>query len=104
TWVGGAGSDRFEFFFAPSDPVTIADLDALFLAEQIIFHPTTFISAANIDDFVKTATVNGSTVLQLDVDGTGGATGFVDAALLQGTTRVLNAWSPKRVLSHAAGN
>jgi Ca2+-binding RTX toxin-like protein len=87
TLVGGAGSDVFKVF--GSSPVgldTLADLNGLPGGDKIdVVGMVGFVpGASNVNDFLKTATINGSTVIQVDKDGTANGVSFVDLAVLQG--------------------
>jgi Ca2+-binding RTX toxin-like protein len=94
TLVGGAGSDTFQFSgainfaFTASAPSIIADFNGLpggdFIDLQNLLPGG--VTATNAKDFLKTDTVDGSTTLSVDEDGSGGGKSFVAVALLQGVS------------------
>jgi len=88
TLAGGAGSDTFHFeSFSLDGRDVIADFNGLpggdlIDISQLLtgFNP----DSSNINDFVKTTQTEGSTTIQVDVDGTANGANFVDMAVLQG--------------------
>ena len=88
TAVGGAGSDTFQLF-------TLSGLDVIadftggpggdLLDLQTVLSGFDFASD-NINDFLKTSTADGSTLIQVDKDGTANGVNFVDAVVLQGVS------------------
>ncbi|WP_240987396.1 beta strand repeat-containing protein, partial [Cupriavidus taiwanensis] len=91
TLAGGSGSDTFRILRADAasvDTITDFDLapaaaggDVLDLADLLAGASVT---SANAAQFVRLAEVDGNTVVSLDRDGSGAATGFQDVAVLQG--------------------
>ena len=91
TLVGGAGSDSFQIVLGGvgvqnviADFNSLAGGDRLDLSSILdgVYDPDT----SNISDFLRATTVNGNTLLQIDVDGATGGANFVDLALLQGVS------------------
>src|SRR6185312_6081552 len=89
TLAGGAGKDVFQLpDFGLNGVDTIVDLNALggdtieVGGVLINFVP----GVSNIDAFLKTSTVNGNTIVQVDQDGAVATLGFVDMAVLQGVS------------------
>jgi Ca2+-binding RTX toxin-like protein len=90
--VGGAGSDVFQITLASlgfDRPDTIGDLDALPGGDTIDmtclldgFDPAT----DDINDFLRTSTADGSTIINVDANGTAGGPVFLPMAVLQGVS------------------
>jgi Ca2+-binding RTX toxin-like protein len=91
TAVGGAGSDTFQLFqtFALDGLDVIADftggpggdvIDLEFVLGSFDF------ASDNINDFLRTSTANGNTIVQLDQDGTANGVNFADVVVLQGVS------------------
>ncbi len=90
--VGGAGSDVFQITLASlgfDRPDTIGDLDALPGGDTIDltsllsgFDPAT----DDIDDFLRTSTADGSTIINVDANGTAGGAVFLPMTVLQGVS------------------
>jgi trimeric autotransporter adhesin len=88
--VGGAGNDTFSFTVTSLAGVdVIADFNGLPGGDVIDvggllvgFTP----DVSNVNDFLKTSTADGSTKIQVDVDGTANGVNFVDMAVLQGVS------------------
>src|SRR5262249_13853670 len=101
TLVGGAGGDVFKI--VGSDPVgldTLADLnggDQIDVVGLVGFVP----GVSKVDEFLKTATVNGSTVIQVDKDGTANGVSFLDLAVLQGLSTDIASLVANGVLMHS---
>ncbi|HVR67103.1 MAG TPA: calcium-binding protein [Verrucomicrobiae bacterium] len=89
TLIGGAGSDRFgfsNFVFVSAGVDVIADFNGLPGGDQLDFDILGFLAAGTEADFIQTEVKNGSTIVRIDNDGTGGGSGFVDVAVLQGVS------------------
>jgi trimeric autotransporter adhesin len=85
TLVGGAGSDVFKFE-SPDGLNTIADFNGLPGGDTLDVTGVLidFFGQSNVNDFLRTSTINGSTVIQLDANGAVGGAAFADLAILQG--------------------
>ena len=90
--VGGAGSDEFRLTGSKLDGRdVIADFNGLPGGDKLDVSLLVGSLATGTEaDFIQTVVANGSTVIRLDLDGTGGALGFVDAAVLQGVSTDLD--------------
>ena len=90
TLVGGAGKDNFQFSDRDLTGVdVVADFNGLPGGDVIEvgslllgFTP----GVSDVNDFLKSSTANGSTTLQVDLDGAAGGVNFVEFAVLQGVS------------------
>ncbi|MFM9842378.1 MAG: beta strand repeat-containing protein [Dongiaceae bacterium] len=100
TLIGGAGADRFQLGISTLAPGDAADLIADFETgaggdvinlQDFFGDPTVAADVlANPGNYIQTETVNGNTILRLDLDGTGAAETFFDLCVLQGVSTDLN--------------
>jgi Ca2+-binding RTX toxin-like protein len=92
TLVGGAGSDRFAFENKGASLTgldVIADFNGLPGGDAIDVSNVLvgFVEdSSNVNDFLRAVQANGSTTLQVDRDGAGAVTAFVDMVVLQGVS------------------
>jgi Ca2+-binding RTX toxin-like protein len=88
TLIGGLGSDEFRFTDKNLDGLdVIIDFDGLPGSDKFNVSSLVGLLAAGTEaDFIQTVVENGSTIVRLDLDGTGGTKDFVNAAVLQGVS------------------
>ena len=100
TLIGGAGRDIFQGSLDFVTELDAADIIADFetgIGGDVLnlsgFFPDSTIAEdvlANPSVYIQTNTINGSTVVRVDLDGAGGASGFFDVCVLQGVSADLN--------------
>jgi Ca2+-binding RTX toxin-like protein len=100
TLIGGAGADFYQRGIATVTEGDAADLIVGFeigaggdVVDLSDFFADPVVAAdvlANPNDYLQTQMVDGSTVIRIDLDGTGGASAFFDLCVLQGVSTDLN--------------